>query len=111
MPLDHRVGFAHQKEGPREGARSTRGGSEALPQGRSSRAQMRERTGSVWGGADDSGVDGQVVQMTREWTLIGVPSSAGAHHAGQERAPAALRKAGLPERLRRAGLSLDDAGD
>jgi len=72
---------------------------------------MRERTGSVWGGADDSGVDGQVVQMTREWTLIGVPSSAGAHHAGQERAPAALRKAGLPERLRRAGLSLDDAGD
>src|SRR6266536_2671421 len=72
---------------------------------------MRERTGSVWGGADDSGVGGQVVQMTREWRLIGVPSSAGAHHAGQERAPAALRKAGLPERLRRAGLSLDDAGD
>ncbi len=49
--------------------------------------------------------------MAREWTIIGVPSSAGAHHAGQERAPAALRKAGLLERLRAAGLSTDDAGD
>ena len=25
-----------------------------------------------------------------DWVIIGVPSSAGAHHAGQERAPAAL---------------------
>jgi arginase len=46
-----------------------------------------------------------------EWVLIGVPTSAGAHHAGQELAPAALRAAGLAERLRRAGLSLADAGD
>jgi arginase len=47
----------------------------------------------------------------RSWALIGVPSSAGAHHAGQERAPAALRKAGLVDRLRAAGLSVDDLGD
>ncbi len=46
-----------------------------------------------------------------DWVVIGVPSSAGAHHAGQERAPAALRQAGLAERLRAAGLSVDDAGD
>jgi arginase len=46
-----------------------------------------------------------------DWVIIGVPSSAGAHHAGQERAPQALREAGLAERLRAAGLTLDDAGD
>ena len=45
------------------------------------------------------------------WVIIGVPSSAGAHHAGQDSAPAALRKAGLPDRLRAAGLKVDDAGD
>jgi arginase len=43
--------------------------------------------------------------------LIGVPTSAGAHHAGQERAPAALREAGLVKRLQEAGLGIDDAGD
>src|ERR1039458_6035669 len=47
----------------------------------------------------------------REWTVIGVPTSAGAHHAGQEQAPAALREAGMIERLREAGLSVADAGD
>jgi arginase len=47
----------------------------------------------------------------REWVMIGVPSSAGAHYAGQERAPAALRSAGLVGRLRAAGLSVADAGD
>ncbi len=46
-----------------------------------------------------------------DWVVIGVPSSAGAHHAGQDRAPAALREAGLIERLRAAGLSVTDAGD
>lgn len=46
-----------------------------------------------------------------DWVIIGVPSSAGAHHAGQERAPAALRAAGLPDRLRAAGLTVTDAGD
>ena len=46
-----------------------------------------------------------------EWTIIGVPTSAGAHHAGQDRAPAALRKAGLVERLTGAGVTVHDAGD
>jgi arginase len=46
-----------------------------------------------------------------EWTMIGVPSSAGAHHAGQELAPAALRKAGLLRQLAAAGISVTDGGD
>jgi arginase len=46
-----------------------------------------------------------------EWTMIGVPSSAGAHHGGLELAPAALRKAGLVDRLIGAGVSITDAGD
>ena len=46
-----------------------------------------------------------------DWVLIGVPTSAGAHHAGQDRAPAALRAAGLLERLRAAGVGVTDAGD
>ena len=46
-----------------------------------------------------------------DWVVIGVPTSAGAHHAGQERAPAALRKAGLIKALRAAGESVKDAGD
>jgi arginase len=47
----------------------------------------------------------------RNWVLIGVPSSAGAHHAGQELAPAALRAAGLLDRLRAAGVNVADGGD
>jgi arginase len=46
-----------------------------------------------------------------EWIMIGVPTSAGAHHAGQELAPDALRAAGLPGRLRAAGVRLTDAGN
>lgn len=46
-----------------------------------------------------------------EWVIIGVPTSAGAHHAGQELAPAALRAAGLAERLRANGLQVGDGGD
>jgi len=45
------------------------------------------------------------------WVMIGVPSSAGAHHAGQERAPDALRTAGLAERLGAAGESVLDMGN
>lgn len=47
----------------------------------------------------------------RDWILIGVPTSAGAHHGGQERAPDALRAAGLADRLRAAGESVRDAGN
>jgi arginase len=46
-----------------------------------------------------------------DWVMIGVPSSAGAHHAGQERAPNALRAAGLAERLGAAGESVLDVGN
>jgi len=50
-------------------------------------------------------------RMTRALMVIGVPSSAGAHHAGLERGPAALRAAGLLNRLRRAGCEVSDVGD
>jgi arginase len=43
--------------------------------------------------------------------LLGVPSSAAAHWPGQEKAPAALREAGLIGLLREAGLKVDDHGD
>jgi arginase len=46
-----------------------------------------------------------------DWVVIGVPSSAGAHHAGQDRAPAALRAAGLIDKVRAAGAAITDAGD
>jgi arginase len=46
-----------------------------------------------------------------ELSVIGVPTSAGAHHAGQDRAPAALRAAGLLDRIRTRGLAVTDAGD
>lgn len=43
--------------------------------------------------------------------LLGVPTSAGSHNAGQDKAPAALRAAGLVERLTGHGLSVRDFGD
>ncbi len=43
----------------------------------------------------------------RDLFILGVPSSAGAFAAGQERAPAALREAGLVERLAAGGDVLD----
>jgi arginase len=46
-----------------------------------------------------------------EWIMIGVPTSAGAHHAGQDLAPDALRAANLPGRLKAAGVRLTDAGN
>ncbi len=46
-----------------------------------------------------------------EFVMIGVPSSAGAHHAGQDLAPGALRAAGLADRLSAAGAKVTDAGD
>jgi arginase len=46
-----------------------------------------------------------------DWVLIGVPTSAGAHHAGQDQAPAALREAGIVGRLQAAGVPITDAGD
>jgi arginase len=51
------------------------------------------------------------VHMPRSIGLIGVPSSAGAHWPGQEKAPGALRTVGLIGRLEDAGLRVDDHGD
>src|SRR6476659_3389414 len=49
--------------------------------------------------------------MSTELTLLGVPSSAGAHFAGQERAPAHLRAAGLVDTLTARGRVVRDLGD
>jgi arginase len=51
------------------------------------------------------------VSMTLTYVLIGVPSSAGAHWPGQEKAPRVLREIGLVERLQEAGCQLVDYGD
>lgn len=44
------------------------------------------------------------------WVVLGVPTSAGTHHAGMEQAPRRLREAGLVDRLRAMG-PVTDAGD
>jgi arginase len=44
-------------------------------------------------------------------TVLGVPTSAGAFAPGQERAPQALREAGLLDRLRAGGVEVRDLGD
>ena len=44
-------------------------------------------------------------------TVLGVPTSAGAFAPGQELAPAALREAGLLDRLGAGGLEVADLGD
>lgn len=45
------------------------------------------------------------------WAVVGVPSSAAAHSRGLEKAPAALRAAGLLDALRDAGVAVRDDGD
>ena len=47
----------------------------------------------------------------RSLEIVGVPSSMGAFAPGQERAPAALREAGLVDRLRAGGFEVLDRGD
>jgi arginase len=49
--------------------------------------------------------------MSQPLALIGVPSSAGAFAPGQEKAPRALREAGLVHRLTAAGVEVVDYGD
>jgi arginase len=43
--------------------------------------------------------------------LVGVPTSAGTHGPGQEKAPQALRRAGLVRGLEAAGMAVHDEGD
>ena len=49
--------------------------------------------------------------VARSIAIIGAPSSAGAYAPGQERAPAALREAGLLGALGRQGREIKDRGD
>ena len=49
--------------------------------------------------------------VSRRIGVIGVPTSAGAFAPGQERAPGALREAGLVELLRSGGAEVRDLGD
>lgn len=51
------------------------------------------------------------MEPTAGWTVVGVPSSAAAHSRGLEKAPAALRGAGLLDALRDAGVGVRDDGD
>ena len=43
--------------------------------------------------------------------VLGVPTSAGSHHCGQEQAPRRLRQAGLVSGLRQRGIPVIDEGD
>ena len=53
----------------------------------------------------------KIVRQPKKIALIGAPSSAAAFLAGSEKAPAALRAAGLVERLQAAGYEVIDHGD
>jgi arginase len=53
----------------------------------------------------------KIVRQPKKIALIGAPSSAAAFSPGTERAPAALRAAGLVERLQNAGFEVNDYGD
>jgi arginase len=53
----------------------------------------------------------KIVRQPKKIALIGAPSSAAAFLPGSEKAPAALRAAGLLERLQSAGYEVVDHGD
>jgi len=53
----------------------------------------------------------KIVRQPNKIALLGAPTSAAAMSAGHEGAPAALRSAGLAERLRSAGYEVADLGD
>ena len=53
----------------------------------------------------------KIVRQPKKIALIGAPSSAAAFLPGSEKAPAALRAAGLVERLQSAGYEVTDHGD
>jgi arginase len=53
----------------------------------------------------------KIVRQPKKIALIGAPSSAAAFLPGSEKSPAALRAAGLVERLQSAGYEVTDYGD
>ena len=53
----------------------------------------------------------KIVRQSKKIALIGAPSSAAAFSVGSEKAPSALRAAGLAEKLQAAGYEVVDYGD
>jgi arginase len=53
----------------------------------------------------------KIVRQPRKIAIIGAPTSAAALAPGHERAPAALRAAGIIDRLQAAGFEVTDMGD
>jgi len=53
----------------------------------------------------------KIVRQPNKIALIGAPSSAAAFSAGSEKAPAALRAAGIAEKLQAIGYEVTDYGD
>jgi len=53
----------------------------------------------------------KIVRQPKKIALIGAPSSAAAFSAGSEKAPAALRAAGIADKLEAAGYEVTDYGD
>ena len=53
----------------------------------------------------------KIVRQSNKIALLGAPTSAAAMSAGSEGAPAALRAAGLIDRLRSVGYEVVDLGD
>lgn len=53
----------------------------------------------------------KIVRQPKKIALIGAPTSAAALRGGHEKAPAALREAGLIARLQEAGFEVTDLGD
>ncbi len=53
----------------------------------------------------------KITRQTKNIALLGAATSAAALRAGLERAPAALRAAGLADRLKSAGFNVTDHGD
>ena len=53
----------------------------------------------------------RIVRQPKQIVLLGAPTSAAALGAGHEKAPQALRAAGLVERLQSLGYSITDMGD
>jgi arginase len=53
----------------------------------------------------------KITRQTKNIALLGAATSAAALRAGSERAPAALRAAGIADRLKAAGFNVTDHGD
>ena len=53
----------------------------------------------------------KIVRQPKKIALVGAPSSAAAFGLGSEKAPAALRSAGLAEKLQSIGYEISDLGD